>query len=323
VDPVDRIEPIAGVYPTKYLNDILRWYNRYLKGIENGIDKEPPVQLYIVNHGWRSESEWPLARETRKRLYLAEEKSLRWNPGEAGSDKHTADLSHDSGWGPMLDAAAVAEISARRGLSAPSTSYFSRNRFQMMGLPDTAPFRQDKDKQVLTYTSEPLKVDTEVTGLPVIKVWASSSEDYGDFFFYLEDVDPEGKALLVTEQPHRAGFNKLVADDLAVGDESGLDLKPDLLWHGFRATDYTSRVFANGAIVPIEVMTLPTAWVFKQGHRVRLSIAMADWPTFQLHPKLAPSNNPYDKSTRIPVIDVYHGGKHGSYIELPIISSNE
>jgi len=63
----------------------------------------------------------------------------------------------------------------------------------------------------------------------------------------------------------------------------------------------------------------PTSWVFKKGHRIRVSIAAADWPTFDLHPKLSPKNNPSDQANTAPTITVYHDAKHPSGIELPII----
>ena len=41
----------------------LRFFDRYLKGIDNGIDREPPVLIYnMMGDGWRQEQEWPLAR---------------------------------------------------------------------------------------------------------------------------------------------------------------------------------------------------------------------------------------------------------------------
>ncbi len=53
-----------SLYSPEYLTEQLRWYDCWLKGIDNGIDTEPPVQIYVVNgEGWRAENEWPLARE--------------------------------------------------------------------------------------------------------------------------------------------------------------------------------------------------------------------------------------------------------------------
>jgi uncharacterized protein len=52
--------------------ELKRWYDRWLKGIENGIEHEPPVRIYVQgkNPGFRFEQEWPLARARVTELYL-------------------------------------------------------------------------------------------------------------------------------------------------------------------------------------------------------------------------------------------------------------
>jgi uncharacterized protein len=63
----------------------------------------------------------------------------------------------------------------------------------------------------------------------------------------------------------------------------------------------------------------PTSWVFKEGHRIRVSIACADYPTYRLHPKLSPKNAPDDLANIVPTITVHRSQSHPSYIELPVI----
>ena len=72
-------------------------------------------------------------------------------------------------------------------------------------------------------------------------------------------------------------------------------------------------------IVELVIDLQPTSWVFKEGHRIRVSIACADWPTFELHPELCPTNNPLDPNNIVPNITVYHDAEHESFIELPVI----
>jgi predicted acyl esterase len=57
---------------------------------------------------------------------------------------------------------------------------------------------------------------------------------------------------------------------------------------------------------------LPTAWVFKTGHRLRVSIAGADAPSFALHPSLSMTGN------AAPVWTI-HRGRALSRIVLPVI----
>ncbi|MDQ7864789.1 CocE/NonD family hydrolase [Peribacillus frigoritolerans] len=49
----------------------IRWFNRWLKGIDNGIEKEPPVKIFVMGiNEWRDENEWPLERTEYTSYYL-------------------------------------------------------------------------------------------------------------------------------------------------------------------------------------------------------------------------------------------------------------
>jgi len=53
------------------LKERLRFFDRYLKGIKNGIDTEPPVFNYVMNgKEWRFENEWPLKRQVLAKYYF-------------------------------------------------------------------------------------------------------------------------------------------------------------------------------------------------------------------------------------------------------------
>jgi hypothetical protein len=288
----ENLEEVAQGYNIERL----RFFDRYLKGIENGIDTESPVKIYVMNgEGWRSENEWPLEREIRANLYFEKDKSLSIFPKSVGSDDYQADFTHDSREEASL-----------------------KNRYTL-GRPKNMAIRTDKDLKCLTYTLEPLKTDVEVTGHPIVHLQVSSTADYGDFFVYLEDVDENGEAYLVTDGLLRAGFAGLLPNEDMLPDGAGLDVLPDLPWHGFKESDYVDRIFAGGSIVEVTFDLMPTSWVFKKGHRIRVSIAAADWPTFRLHPELSPANDPADPGNIVPTITVHRSFSHRSYIELPVI----
>ena len=49
----------------------LRWFDYWLKGIDNGLDREPPVKVFVMGRNeWRYENEYPLARTDYRPLYL-------------------------------------------------------------------------------------------------------------------------------------------------------------------------------------------------------------------------------------------------------------
>lgn len=282
---------------SKYGLEIIRFFDHYLKGIENNINTEPPILIYNMNgDGWRFEKEWPLVRQKMTSYYFAENGHLDTEAGKDGNDSYTVNFKHNARWG-----------------SYPS------NRW-MMETPDELPVRTELDKLCLTYTTEAMTKDTEVTGHPIVEFWVSSTTDNGDFYIYLEDVDENGKAVLVTEGLLRAGFNGLYDNNtMILGGKSDIDIKPELPWHGYEKSQYNDAVFANGSIVQLTIDLLPTSWVFKEGHSIRVSIACADWPTFEILPELSPTNNPDDPNNIIPVLTIYRDKDHPSNILLPII----
>jgi len=282
------------------VSELLRFYDHYLKGIDNGIEKDPPVLIYVMNGGgWRAENEWPLARQKITDFYFDAQNQLVQKRQTNGADKYVADFTHDARWGK------------RKGNRWLST----------MGVaPDELPIRTELDRKCLTYTSAEMEQDTEVTGHPIVSLWVSSTSDDADFYVYLEDVDEKGVALLVTEGVLRAGFANLVSNDEEIDSgKTGVDVLPELPWHGFEKANYNPTIFAHGKIIDLVLDLKPTSWVFRKGHRIRVSIALADWPTFRLHERLAPDNDPNNPANIRPVITVYRDELHPSVIKLPII----
>ena len=105
-----------------------------------------------------------------------------------------------------------------------------------------------------------------------------------DVYAYLEDVAPDGSSLLVTEGQLRANYHrrKSAPDSLPV--ESRLRVKPALPWPGYTQADFDPAPFAGGKSVRLEFDLMPTAWLFRAGHRIRLSLAGADKDTFEASP---------------------------------------
>ena len=68
------------------LGEKLRFFDRYLRGLHNGFDAEPPVLIYVMGVGWRREDEWPLQRARSLRLSLGAQGSLTEDPGAKGVD---------------------------------------------------------------------------------------------------------------------------------------------------------------------------------------------------------------------------------------------
>ncbi len=121
--------------------DQLRFFDHWLKGIDNGIMGEPPVKLAIRNSTnrfdftWRYENEWPIARTQYRKLYLR----------AAGDGKV----------GSLVSELPEAET---------SITYDAPGGYK------------DKDN-VAMFVSEPFKKDTEITGEIKLNIWVSSTID--------------------------------------------------------------------------------------------------------------------------------------------------
>jgi putative CocE/NonD family hydrolase len=269
----------------------LRFFDRYVRGIDNGFDRQPPVLLYVMGRGWRAEQRWPLASQRLTDFYFGADGALSPRAGPRGTDQYVVDLAADS-----------------RSNGANRWNYGISLARAPMTL--TA-----SDHQRRGYTSEPLMADLEVTGHPIATIHLSSDTGDADVFVYLEDVSPRGEALLVTEGQLRANYPRVYPIQQLLGIGGGtLRVRPELPWHGFRAGDYVPDPFADGKVQALRLDLMPTSWVFKAGHRIRVSLAGADVPSFALHPAL--------KSVKgaAPVWTV-HRGASLSRISLPVIPS--
>src|SRR5262249_6526343 len=148
-------------YSDEGRRDQLRFFDCWLKGIDNGVMQEPPVKLAIRKGRdeveWRFEHEWPLARTRWTKLYF-------------DLSKPAAGTSPDTG---RLVDANPAVLSPR---SYPATSLGamvspSAASSQVMGgaLPPA---------MGVALETPPLAQDVEVTGPAAAVLWvASSSED--------------------------------------------------------------------------------------------------------------------------------------------------
>ena len=177
-------------------DEILRWFDQRLKGIDTGIDDEPPLKLFVMGANvWRQEDEWPLPNTQFTRFYLHSggranslfgDGVLRMAPPGPGKpdtyDYNPADPVPS--WGGQIQPPAMSGPRDRRSVE-----------------------RRD---DLLVYTSDPLQQDTEVTGPVDLLLYASSSAPDTDFTVTLVDVHPAGKATILCEGIVRARFRESV-----------------------------------------------------------------------------------------------------------------
>jgi putative CocE/NonD family hydrolase len=220
----------------------LRFYDHWLKGIDNGIEKEEPVHYYTMGapagEAWRSARRWPLPEERPTPYYFAADGRLTPEPpGKAGGRDTLAVDDSASVW------------------PAPRWSMEEKWPDDLSG----------NDAKGLAYTTPPLPAAVEVTGHPLVRLWVSADVPDADLFVYLEEVDAKGASHYVTEGALRAS-NRATADP-------GYD-NLGMPWHRGFAADRAG--LPKGEPVELAFDLFPTSQVFAAGSRIRITVTGAD-----------------------------------------------
>ncbi len=200
----------------------LRWYDTQLKGINTGMDEEPPIKLFVMGvNQWRHELEWPLARTRWTDCFLGDNGNLVAEmPLPAGAISYTYDPADPCpSWG------AQNQDGARTG---------PRDRRLLEERPD-----------VLVFDTPPLEKPLEVTGPVTAILFGSSDCPDTDFTAALVDVDEEGLAIILCEGICRARFRHGIDRPEMLEPGAVYQLRIDL-WD-------TSNVFLPGHRVRLEI----------------------------------------------------------------------
>jgi uncharacterized protein len=171
----------------------LRWFDRWLKGIENGIDKEPAVRIFRMGTNvWTDEKEWPLAGTQYRKFYLH-------SGGRANTLKGDGKLAVEPPARQSADGYVYDPANPTPFVTAPTSA--------QIGGPDDYRKIEERD-DVLVYTSEPMTEDTFICGPVRAEIFAQSSATDTDFMAKLIDVWPSGFAQRLTDGMVRARFRE-------------------------------------------------------------------------------------------------------------------
>jgi putative CocE/NonD family hydrolase len=206
---------------------VLRWYDHWLKGEDNGVLDEPPVRVFVQGPDeWRDLDGWPPPAAAEAAFHLrAGGRLTREAPG---ADEPPDRYVHDP----------ADPVPSTPGRAA-----------RPRGPLDQRPIEERDD--VLVYTSEPLEADLTAIGPVRARLWAATSAVDTDWTVKLVDVRPDGYARRVCDGYLRARY---------------------------RESQSSPSLLEPGRVYEYELRLLPTAYVFRAGHRIRVEVASSSFP---------------------------------------------
>jgi putative CocE/NonD family hydrolase len=162
--------------------------------------------------------------------------------------------------------------------------------------------RAEQVAKLLSYRSEPLPREIEITGHPVVTLWVRSTHEDGAFYVYLDAEAPDGRVVYLTDGQLRALHRKV-----------SRERPPYRIWepyHSFERADGAPLV--PGQVAELSFGLQPTSALIPEGWRLRLSIAGHDADNFARIP-----------AEGDPLITVEHNRVQASHLELPVVGRGE
>jgi predicted acyl esterase len=268
-------------------NEMLRWYDHWLLGIDSGVLSEPAVRYYVMGaNEWRSGADWPLPETRWTKLYL--------NSWERLTAEPFSPASVDESVPPDL----------------------------FVQMPPTQTNRVEK----LRYLTDPLPHDVLIAGPCVLNLFASIDHTDTNWIIILKDVGPDASVRTarpgereiptgLTERELTRGWLK--ASHRALDPQRTKPWKP---WHPL--TRAAQKPVTPGEVTEYNVEILSMANLFREGHRICVEISCLDLSTGVLGATNV-EYIPYHICSSRPVLHrIYHDTDRPSHLLLPIVPTD-
>jgi hypothetical protein len=172
---------------------LLRWFDYWLKDIDNGTMDESPVTIFTLGENrWQELSDWPPPNLRQVPYYLHSQKGANALSGDGALSTVPPNLEQADTY--IYDP------------NDPVPSLGGNNLAIDIGVQDQRPVEERPD--VLVYTSDPLDQPLEITGPVTVALWAASSAVDTDFTAKLVDVHPNGYAQNLLDGIIRARYRE-------------------------------------------------------------------------------------------------------------------
>jgi len=267
------------------LNGIqMQWFDQFLKGKDTPLLSQLPVRVFVMGaNRWRDAREWPLPAR-QERFYLASRGHANTRAGDGSLRRRApADEAAQAGAVDRFVFDPQDPVPTVGGAACCNPKVFP------WGPKDQRAVEQRRD--VLVYTTAPLRKDVEVVGPVRVVLYAVTSARDTDFTAKLVDVFPDGRARNLTDGILRLRYRKSLE-------------KPELA--------------RPGEICKLTIDAGVTGNVFQKGHRIRMEISSSNFPRFDRNPN---TGEPVADATELrkAAQTIYHDARRPSYLLLPVL----
>ncbi len=182
------VEGLGSPESAWVMEQVDRWFDRYLKGVDNGVEDEAPVAFYRdrAPEDYGEAGAYPLPDTEQVSLYL----------GGRGAN----------GCGRLTAAAPAAsfgyDFMVNIGITGSLSLFYFQDAPQLMGGEAMdIPYRMELLELPFTetgYLSEPLEGDITIMGPPLFEPYYQSSSVFGQLIPWIYEVTPDGEEILVS-----------------------------------------------------------------------------------------------------------------------------
>jgi predicted acyl esterase len=261
------------------LDEQMRWWAYWLKGVQNGIMQEPPVSYYLMasarkghaspNNRVITADTWPPKSE-KTRYYLRESFGVSVQPPPG------AEVSQSYSFDPANPVATVG----------------GQNLGRDVGPKDQRAIKPRPD--YLRFQTEPLTQDVVVAGHIDMELWAATDGLDTDFVVKLVDIYPDGYEALILDYPLRTRFR-------------------------FGREPQEVKMMTPGKPEPLKIDMWSTANVFEAGHRIGIHVTSSNYPRFDVNPNTGAPIGEVKPALRVARNTIYFDAAHPSAIVLPVV----
>jgi hypothetical protein len=296
---------IEGNVAENFLELRLRWFDRWLKGVENGAEDDPRVRYFRMgggsgrrnaagrlDHGgsWMEAGDWPLPGAAERGFYLRADGCLDLS----GPGREPASISYRYDPADPVPSIGGTITSGEPIMRGGAFDQVEDQRFYGCR-PPFLPLSSRPD--VLVFETEPLDADCEVTGPVAVELWVSSDCPDTDFTLKLVDEYPPS-----ADYPR--GFAMNVTDGI-------LRARYHVSWE-------KPSFMEAGQVCRIRIEAFPTSNLFAKGHRIRLDISSSNFPHFDANPNTGEPEGT-SRLMRVATNTIHMGADHPSRLLLPVV----